>query len=285
MFPTESLDAVLDCIDLEAPDRADDPTTWGGPNHLIYLEARNAGLDVGLAPLDDHPSAALLGTVAPDEWMALGTLAYGWVRPLEQRRPPVRPERTRCRVLTLVDRHGRVGSRLRDSSGLMLNEAPTEGVVLECLQRSLGVPTAPPPAPTDSLFSALWLEAICHEAARRDHALDWSEASALHPAAQLAGAVNGAGLTVEAVLALAEALSRVVPWSEARWLTISTGWLSDVAEPAVAAWMDDGMYSRTALHQHSLPLARERSQPAVTTQAWNQLNRVLGRLEHRRHAA
>lgn len=285
MFPTDSLDAVLDLIDLDAPDRAHDPTTWDGPNHLIHLRADGYGLDVGLAALDGHPSAALLGTVAPEEWLALGTLAYGWVRPLAEGPSPGGPERTRCRVLTLVDRQGRVASRLRKSSGSMLNEAPTEGLVLECLQRSLGLPTAPPPEPTDSLFSALWLEAVCFEATRRGHALDWAEVSSLHPAAQLAGASDGDRLTVDAVLALAEALGRVVPWTEARWLTISTGWLAEVADPAVAAWMDDGMYSRTALHQHPLAEALERSGPAVTAQAWGRLNRVLGHLHEGGQAA
>jgi hypothetical protein len=113
-----------------------------GGGVLVHVVARPAGPDVGILPLDGlAPIDVLLGAVAPEDWAVLGVATGGWARSLDQ---PARC-RVRAEVVVLVVRDGRVVGRVRQG-GQVITEPPASGVSLDCLQRALGLPTAPPPA-------------------------------------------------------------------------------------------------------------------------------------------
>jgi hypothetical protein len=106
---------------------------------LVHVIARPDGPDVGILPLDGvAPSEVLLGAVAPAEWAVLGVATGGWARCLD--RPG---DRRRAEVVVLVVRDGRVVGNVRHGDEV-ITEPPAYGITLDCLQRSLGLPTAPP---------------------------------------------------------------------------------------------------------------------------------------------
>jgi hypothetical protein len=275
------LTEALDRLDTDlAPDDPADAGTWNGPHHLIHVPAATGWPQVHIDPLPDHPAHTLMGFVAPDGWDAIGALCYGWAGSVGPVRPSQQPDRRRVRVATVVDRHGRVASRLTDSDGARDDSPPAEGVVLECLQRAIGVPTRPAPASTAELFAALWLEAVAARGALRGQPLAWAAAAALHPGAAMVGAGERPAVTPDRLIDLAAELSEILPWSEVRWLAVSTGWLEHVASPTVAAWMDDGMFARTALHAHPLETAQQEAERALTARARAKVAHVLDRLAH-----
>lgn len=277
-MPTPLTEA-LDRLDTDlAPDDPADSATWTGPQQLIHTTTGDGDPRVHIDPLPDHPAHTLLGFVAPEGWGAIGALCYGWAGELGPVPPSRQPNRRRVRITTLVDRQGRVASRLRDSHGRTHEHDPAEGVIIECLQRAVGVSTAPAPAPSGDLFTALWLEAVAARSLVLGQRLAWGAVAALHPASVVVGHGDRPALSPDRLVELAAALSSVLPWSEIRWVAISTGWLEHVASPTVAAWMDDGMFARTALHEHPLDLAWQQAEPAVTARARAKLVHVLDRL-------
>lgn len=114
-----------------------------GGGVLVHVVARPDGPDVGILPLDGlAPADVLLGTVAPPDWSVLGVATTGWARSLGRRSARVRAE-----VVVLVVRDGRVVGRVRHRDQV-ITEPPASGVTLDCLQRALGLPTAPPAEPS-----------------------------------------------------------------------------------------------------------------------------------------
>lgn len=113
-----------------------------GGGFLVHVVAHPDGPDVGILPLDSlAPADVLLGTVAPADWSVLGVATTGWARSLDGRSGRVRAE-----IVVLVVRDGRVVGHLRQR-GQVITEPPASGVTLDCLQRALGLPTAPPAEP------------------------------------------------------------------------------------------------------------------------------------------
>lgn len=240
------LDSVIEEVDrLDTFDRPDDPSTWDGPSRLIRSVVEPEGLLTACRPLPGHPADSLIGFVAPDEWDVLGTMGYGWAGQLSDTRPSQQLGRRRVRMITLVHRDGTVAARVRDETGLLATEPPSEGLLLDSLQRALGLPTSPPPASTASLFAGVWLaEIVRHESSTAT--LAWPVVCALHPAVALL-TDEPANLDPDQVARLAGQLTESISWSEARWMCISTGWLSTAVPPHLAAWMDDGMFARQVL--------------------------------------
>lgn len=115
-----------------------------GGDVLVHVIARPDGPDIGILPLDDLPPAeVLLGTVAPPAWAVLGVATQGRVQPIGWGRPPG----VRAEVVVLVARDGRIVSRVRQGDRV-ITEPPAYGATLDCLQRALGLPTAPPGEPS-----------------------------------------------------------------------------------------------------------------------------------------
>lgn len=113
-----------------------------GGGVLVHVVPRIDGPDVGILPLDGlAPADVLLGAEAPADWAVLGVATGGWARSLDRPSPRVRAE-----VAVLVVRDGRVVGRVRQGDQV-ITEPPAYGITLDCLQRALGLPTAPPAEP------------------------------------------------------------------------------------------------------------------------------------------
>lgn len=127
-----------------------------GGGVLVHVVARHDGPDVGILPLDGvAPADVLLGAVAPAEWAVLGMATQGWAWPLGGEPAG----RVRAEVVVLVTRDGRVVGRVRQGDEV-ITEPPASGITLDCLQRALGLPTAPPEAPLPQFLT--------------DRSLDWA---------------------------------------------------------------------------------------------------------------
>ena len=209
---------------------------------LVHVAPADDGLTVGFLDLDGQaPAEVLLGMVAPDEWVALGLAALGWASPLDGT-PARRRRRQRTSSAVIVHRSGEVVSRLRVGDEV-IDEPPAYGLTLDFLQRALGLPTAPPLAPTAEFFARLWLENVVAAAEERGGSLAWAEARALHPAVQLlARQVPVVG--ADDPVAAGRAMAKVFDWETLRWAAVEDRWPVTGLTPTDAAWCDTGAFSR-----------------------------------------
>jgi hypothetical protein len=202
----------------------------GGDSALVHVIARPEGPEVGILPLDGaEPAEYLLGAVAPAEWSALGVATRGRAGPLSGGGAPSAAE-----VVVLVPRAGPVVGRMRHR-GEVVTEPPAYGLAVDCLQRALGLPTAPPQVPAVHLAATAWLEAVLRTAG------------------------------------VAEALELLEPgleWGALRWerlrqLAAQGRWPHPTVSPEDAAWFDEGSFSRWVLADR-LPLPALLSEVAAT---------------------
>lgn len=219
--------------------------TNGGEAALVHAAEAPDGFDLGILPLEGRaPADVLLGTAAPDHWLAMGAATGGWTRPLHAD-GSAGPRTGRCQVVVLVHRNGEVVSRIRRGDEI-LTEPPEFGVTLDALQRALGLPTAPPQVPTGYLFAATWLENIVGRTAERRRSLSWPQACSLHPAVQMLEG-DGQKVAVDDLPAAALALQRVCDWERLRWLVVEGRYRERNLTGADAAWFDTGSFSRWVL--------------------------------------
>jgi hypothetical protein len=184
----------------------------GGDSALVHVVFRPDGPDVGILPLDGAaPAEYLLGTVAPAEWSALGVATCGRAGPLSGSGPSSTAE-----VVVLVPRVGEIVGRMHHA-GRMIDEPPAYGLTVDCIQRALGLRTAPPQVPAVHLLAMAWLQAVCRDA---DSALDMLESG--------------------------------LDWGSLRWerlrqLVVDGHWQEPTVAPEDAAWFDEGSFSRWVL--------------------------------------
>lgn len=206
---------------------------------LVRARATADGFDLALCPLPAgvHPADALLGDVVPHRWAAAGVVAPATARSLDRLDDPGRP----LTVAVLVGRDGAVATRTRVPDGgeaLDLDEAPV-GRLVDLLQRALQRPTPPPEVSTWCLWEAIWLDAVV---------------------ADVAGGEGPGSVTPELADALAGSSDPDGPagWDHLRRLAAAphgavghdvalAAALSPLIDPEVAAWMDDGCFSRWVL--------------------------------------
>jgi len=239
---------------------------------LVHVVATEDGIDLGVKPVEGHPSEHLLGFVAPDEWDALGLVANGWASPMGGVRPSQHPDRVRMSSAVLTCRDGRVFAKTVGADGTAHTRPPSSGVLLDCLHRALGLDTAPPAGTTAELFALHWLCAI---AARPETSMGWEAAGALHPAAELLMADGETAADPALLIEWAAALARVCDWTEARWRAIEHGWLEAEVSPTLAAWMDDGMFSRWVCPPGAVAAAADRAAAVLSADAHRHVRRVL----------
>lgn len=213
-------------------------------------------------PLDgSHPLELLLRFVVPDNWRAVGVWCAGWAHRLDEtgraRRGSGSPPVT---VTLLVERSGAAAGLLREGDTITpLLERP-EGVVADACRRALGLPTTAPAGSTAELWALYWLDRLVEIASQADGAArlrTWPAVAALHPAvAGLPARDRAAAIGEPARLAAAAlAWSDAWPWARLRAEpgALNLPWLD--LTPALAAWMDDGMWSRWLLS--ALPPAED----------------------------
>jgi hypothetical protein len=229
------------------------------------LDADGSGaVELGVLDLDGgHPLDALLGLVAPPDWMALGVAASGRALDLAGDR---RAERVH--ITLLLTRSGASASVLRRGEQVSYPAGPTEGVVADASRRALGLPTAPPPGSTAELWTRWWLDSLVRAALERPAAApppSWDEAVALHPASFMGPpGPSTAGCALRpappaSAPAQAPAVEPAELAADTRALAAAWDWGSLRADPSVvdapraaltralARWMDDGMAARWLL--------------------------------------
>jgi hypothetical protein len=217
-------------------------------------------LILGHKPLDGHPARELLGFVAPDTWWALGVVCPGWANPAgddlgdvdmdrgrrDGPRYADRPGRRRVRAVSLVARDGAEAARLvLDDDPPIDPGACGEGLIPDCLRRALGLPTAPPAIAVAELWATRWLGEIVAAGEAGCRRVGWAEAAALHPVAEVLA--PGRTITHDDLIPAASALQTTVGWADVRARVAAGHWSAPDLSPDVAAWMDDGMFSRWVL--------------------------------------
>jgi hypothetical protein len=228
-LPATTLLEVFDCL---AGDREDEEGC------LFHLADAGDDEHVELAalPLEGrHPLDILVGFDAPPTWQAVGASVRGQAHHVDD--PAAGP--AGVRVTLAVTRAGDVASRVRFDDGAIDDiEGPVEGLVADACLRSLSLPTPPPDAGTEALWTACWVDrvfAAWTDPATRRLVRSWDAVEALHPARP----VIPDGDLVDAIIAHA------TRWNWSRILRAPT-FLDQGASPtpAILGWFDEGSLSR-----------------------------------------
>ncbi len=253
---------------------------WHRPPRLVRVAETGPDgrrLEIASRALDErdgHPVEALLGFDAPAHWRALGVVAEGAAHPLGEpvgngaQAGPHRPDdRRRVRVVHLVARDGDSATALRTQGGAPeLGNASGAGAtpcgrIDDVLRRTLGLPSVAPREPTVVLWALVWLDRLLADRAAALPAqapLDWTGAALLHPAVALAHGehlVTGTPSPRE-VARFGALMGRAHDWAALRAACAHGRWPVAEVPCELAAWMDDGIFSRwvTGAYPHPAEL-------------------------------
>lgn len=214
----------------------------GHPIWIQLLDRDADKLTLALSPEDFDP----LGYIAPPECRAIGMIATGRVRCVDDSaEPPANLASARsggARMACVVGRDGRTGWHMVLPDGSELTEVPDEGCTLDVLKRCLELPTPPPPAGTGRLSVSSWLGAI-RRAARPGQLLSWGQVLDLHPVFVEADGPLGPPVR-EAVI---QAVSSAFDWDLVRQAAMASTDGLGLVDPGLARWMDEGMFARWVL--------------------------------------
>jgi hypothetical protein len=228
--------------------------------HLVAfagpLAERSGEIELSLRPVDGHPVDELAGFAAPPEWRVLGVVAPGRAHAFGDRTPP--PDR--IVISHVVSRDGSsawicetIDGPASEGTADGLDDAG-HGRIDDALRRGLGLPTHPPGHEPVALWARLWLDAVL-AAVAADPARSWTwvDVAVLHPAARLLldssspSPIDGRDEVADAMPRLAELLSAGRPWAELRSACSCGDWPVEWLPADLAAWMDDGIFSRWML--------------------------------------
>lgn len=223
----------------------------------------------------------LLGVTVGLDWEAAAVVATGRFHCLDDsNEPPAHLRQGMGGGLTMacvVSRRDTVGWRLLLPDGSRFDPPPEEGFMLDVLRRSLQLPTPAPAVSTGPLLLTVWAAAICATGEGLGDRLDWDCALRLHPAL-----IDGPPLpTPEAEHAVRRAVDQA-RWESMRLLVAAGTSSPDLPRPALARWMDDGMFSRWVLR--SLPPAAQivgAAQPHLDPGAWRRLHHLAREVDDR----
>jgi hypothetical protein len=196
---------------------------------------------------ETHPLDLLLRFVAPAHWHALGVSGAGSAHALDDTGRPRRGAGLGdVFVTTVVHRSGETGTLMQygDAEPVPIPEAP-EGMVADACRRALGLPTAAPSPSTTDLWTLCWLDRLVDAASRGPASVprDWESVACVHPASGPAPLPSDPAALARA----SQTLAISWPWSRLRQHpeTIDVPGLD--SSPALAKWMDDGMWARWLL--------------------------------------
>ncbi|MBN2622126.1 MAG: hypothetical protein JXA83_02100 [Acidimicrobiales bacterium] len=204
-------------------------------------------------PLEgSHPLDLLLGFRAPPHWRALGVSCDGRTHRLDAsgRYDDTATDSDDVTVTILVGRDGAAAGLLRRGGQVTPQPGRPQGAVADACRRALGVTTAPPPSSTLGLWTLSWLDRIVDVATRADGAArlrSWAAVAELHAATGLDGHGAVATSAPVALAASAATLAEAWPWARLRAEPAVVDVPGPQPSPALAAWMDDGMWARWLL--------------------------------------
>jgi hypothetical protein len=202
-------------------------------------------LELGLHSLPGpDPIRDLYGFVAPPAWSAFGVVASGRARALGG---DARPATGAQAVLVgmLITRRGEVARVTWAPHGVDLSGDAAVGRIPDACRRSLGLTTEAARSPVIELWATLWLERVLADVLVAPGPRTWDELAWSFPAyGLLSGSTSSP--SVESLVAAGQA-AQVWSWSDLRQLHAAGSVASFGVDPADAAWMDDGMFSREAL--------------------------------------
>lgn len=257
-------------------DQASEKDGWGTPPTILRITGLGTeGFDLGVRPLEhgDNVVDALSGFTAPDEWVAIGVLTEGKAHAIDGLDDGVK----RVRCIHIVDRDGTSASslRLQGEAPTMIDDLQPTGRIDDVCRRALDLDTPGPECSTLSLWTAMWLAAmIVH------HPTTWAEVAELHPVLAMMVSDDETwpsmrNEAVEHLPRLATALAGVHTWSSLRAACAEGVWECDDVPPDVAAWLDDGAFSRWVMG----------SFPSIDTLALDALHLLTPTARQRAHAA
>lgn len=214
----------------------------GRPVWVMVLDAPRDRLQLAVADAGFDP----LGWSAPPPCRALAMVATGRVRPLEEavELPASLASGVPggVRMACVVSRTGRMGWHMILPDGSAFDEMPESGRVLDVMLRCLDLPTPPPADPADTIVAYGWLAALL-DADPPQRPLGWSRVLDFHPA------LSGCDQHLDAPLkeAVIEMETGTASWEDARQAVADGYGGESMPPPELAAWMDEGMFSRWIL--------------------------------------
>jgi hypothetical protein len=236
----------------------------------VWLRVRRRRAAVEAEELDR--SAGWLGCHLEAGWSAAAVVSGGRLRPLHPGQElPAHLLAGQAGGLTLccvVPRRGPMGWKLVLDGRGGLEEPPQQGFLLDVLRRAAGRPTGRP-EPVGLYHLLWWVGTILAVGSCASRRLDWPAVRALNPmtsAQDVTSAPVGPpadlsrGCSTWEDLRLRAAGGKVEPW---------------FPPPDLAAWMDEGMFSRWVLS--GLPPVATllcRCRPLLTPSAYHQLRRT-----------
>jgi hypothetical protein len=217
------------------------------PVWVHLMDREGDAFYISIAPTD----FPILGWVAPPECFAIGTVGAARVVPLDPHGPAGIKVSSAAdggaRVACVVARSGAVSWFLGLPDGTEIDEPPEGGRILDVLRRCLQLPTPPPCHRIGRLHAVAWIGAVVEKAEARGRRLVWSEALSAHPAVSAhpgrAGSCAHGGQPEDLIRLAGE----VGSWESMRLLVASGYQAPGMPRPEVAAWMDEGMFSRWVL--------------------------------------
>jgi hypothetical protein len=184
----------------------------------------------------------LAGWVAPPSCVAVGAVATGRAFALDGGEPPPAGA---AQVTCVMDRAGNVAARTVLGDGRALHEAPQGGLTIDIMRRTFGLATDPPAEPSDTFLSGVWLTRVMDEV-EPGRRLGWQAMVALHPAVE-AVALAGEKVPPAKVGWLLRVAGQAWTWERLRAQAASSDVLVELVPPPLAAWMDEGIFSRWVL--------------------------------------
>ncbi|MBV9040279.1 MAG: hypothetical protein JOZ68_04720 [Acidimicrobiia bacterium] len=267
LITNEQLEALVAMVDAGVEGNG-----WNHGHLLLRLTSVDAdGGDLGTKPIDGHPLDTLLGFTAPAEWQASGVSAEGWAASMDSAvRPSQSKGRMRVRTTTLVARSGAVASGVRMAGGELEQMGEGVGMVLDALKRALGLETAPPDVPFAGWVARMQLLYIIGEGPREHRRVPWCQ--------------------LRSSLERHKELADEGSWETLRGLAAKRDNIVADLTPDIAAWMDEGMFSRWVIggmpsYDHLLEETRRACTPEAFTQVRRQLRAWGLRAHVRRKAA